>query len=249
MASDDNDLSTLLDELTEAALGPALPAAMAGRPIAVYRSLVHGALQRAVESMLPRTAARLGPRLHREIELFCSERGPQTHYIRDVAGELVDWAEQSWPGRDDLAPYLLDLARHEVASAAVAAATDGADRPAHGELAIDAPAVFIAAARVVRHGTAVHRLPDDPDDASEPAPGPFALLLYRDADLALRTLELSPAAAALLERLLAGEPLGAAIAAGAADAGVPVDDALLVGTSALLGDLAERGVLLGSAVG
>ncbi len=242
-----NDLSELLDGLAEAALATSLPGSLRGQRIAVYRSLVHGALQRCVESMLPRTAARLGPQLYREIERFCAERGPQTHYIRDVAGELVTWAEDAWRGRDDIAGFVLDLARHEVAAAELHAASDGSQQAAVGELSLDRPAVFIDAARVVRHGSAVHRLPDDVDDRSEPTPGPIALLLYRDDELSLRTLELSEAAAAILERLLAGSTLGTAIADGAAAAGVAVDDALLVGTSTLLGDLAERGVLLGGA--
>jgi hypothetical protein len=73
-----------------------------------------------------------------------------------------------------------------------------------------------------------------------------ALLVYRDAEHMLRYLDLTPAAAAILERMLRPDvTVKDAIVEGATASGVPVDDALLVGTSKLLADLADRGVLLG----
>jgi hypothetical protein len=83
-----------------------------------------------------------------------------------------------------------------------------------------------------------------------PPERPTALLLYRDAEHRVRKLALTPAAAAMVGRmLLPGFTVQAAIVEGAADAGEAVDDALLAAVSVLLGDLAERGVLLGGAPG
>jgi hypothetical protein len=99
---------------------------------------------------------------------------------------------------------------------------------------------------VARYDHAVHELSGDPDDRAEPEARAVWLLIYRDAEHELRYLALSPAAAAILERMLRpGVTVERAIVDGAAEAGVPVDEALLSGTSVLLADLAERGVLLG----
>lgn len=242
-----NDLAELQNYLARAALGPELPPGLDGTRLALYRRLVHGALDECMVSILPRTAARLGDRFWREVRLFYAERGPRTHYLRDVPTEFLAW----WAGRPeppaDLPAYALDLARHEATSIEVGAALDGGGRPAVAALELGRPVVFQEATALRRYGYAVHRLPEDPEDRSEPEATPVALLAYRDAEHELRYLELSPVAAAILERLLGGATLQEAIVGGATAGGVPVDDALLQGTAALLGDLAERGALLGGA--
>jgi hypothetical protein len=239
-----NDLAALQLELACAALGHELPSALEGTPLAFYRRLVHGALDECMASVLPRTCARFGEPFWREVRRFYAERGPRTHYLRDVPSEfLAWWAEQPFPG--DLPAYALDLARHEVTSLEVEAAPDGGGRPAVAALELGRPVVFQEATALRRYRHAVHRLPEDPEDRSEPEEAPVALLAYRDAAHALRFLELSPVAAAILERLLGGATLQEAIVGGAGGA---VDDTLLQGVAVLLGDLAERGALLGGAV-
>ncbi|MCS6899420.1 MAG: putative DNA-binding domain-containing protein [Myxococcales bacterium] len=239
------DLAVLQQTLADAFLGDEIPPSMAGTRLAFYHRLVHGALDECVASILPRTCARFGERFWREVRRFYRERGPRTHYLRDVPSEfLAWWAEQPWPG--DLPPYALDLARYEVTAMEVGAAPDGG-RSAVAVLELGRPVVFQEAMALRRYRFAVHRLPEEPEDRSEPREGPVALLAYRDLNHTLRYLELSPVAAAILERLLGGATLQEAILRGAEDGGVRVDDALLQGTAALLGSLAERGVLLGGA--
>ncbi len=239
-------LAALQLELASAALGQELPASLEGTRLAFYRRLVHGALDECMGSILPRTAARLGERFWREVRLFYAERGPRTHYLRDVPTEfLAWWADRPWP--EDLPAYALDLARHEATSIEVGAALDGGGRPAVAALELGRPVVFQEATALRRYRHAVHRLPEDPEDRSEPEAVPVALLAYRDAEHELRYLELSPVAAAILGRLLGGVTLQEAIVGGAGEGGVPVDDALLQGVAVLLGDLAERGALLGGA--
>lgn len=228
----------------EMALAPSLPASLEGTRIALYRRLIHNNLDEALSSMACRTQRRMGQRFFDEAHRCYAEAPPRTHYLRDVGRDLLDFAGRTWPARPDIEPYLLDLLRHEICEIEVGAAADDEPRPL-GPLSLDAPLCFIAAARVVRHAHAVHDLDED-DDQTLPARRDVALLLYRDSAHALRTLELSPAAAAILERLVDGAtPLGLAITQGAASLGLPVDQPLLEGTSALLADLAERGVLLG----
>lgn len=242
-----NDLSALQEYLARAALGHELPSELEGTRLAVYRRLVHGALNECMLSILPRTAARLGERFWREVRLFYAERGPRTHYLRDVPSEFLSWCEARWGTLDDVPAYAYDLARHEVTAIEIGAACDGSPQPSVQELSLALPVVFQSAAALRRYRFAVHRLPEDPDDRSEPEAGSFALLVYRDAEHDLRYLDLSPVAACILERLLEGATLQQAIVEGAAAGGVPVEDSLLQGTAALLGDLAERGALLGGA--
>ena len=99
--------------------------------------------------------------------------------------------------------------------------------------------------RMITLGWAVHELPRE-DVAAEPEERSVSLLAYRDAQHRARYLALTPLAAAILERLIAGEALGAAMIGACASQGRPVDDAVLAGAARLLADLGERGVLLGA---
>ncbi len=231
------ELELELERLRAAILGRDDP--LVGERLGVYRRLARAAMNDAIGSILPRTVALLGARLDDELARFYAERGPRTHYLRDVPLELVEHAWRRWRDDPALPPHLADLARLEALELTVAIGDDD-DARARPELRLDARAVFRAAVGQVSLAHAVH------EDGEPPARRPVSLLVYRDAEHALRTLELTPAAAAIVTRLRAGEPLGIAIEAGAADAGVPVDDALLAGTARFLADLAERGVLLGS---
>jgi hypothetical protein len=213
----------------------------------VYRRLVRANLDDVIASLLPRTAARGGARFWEEVAAFYDERGPRTHYLRDVPSELVSWASSRWPDDESLPAYLHDLARHEIAAMEIGAMAGDEAREAKGELSLEGAVVMAEATQLRRYRFAVHALPLDEDDRTVPDAREVALLIYRDREHSLRYLELTPAAAAILERLLAGTAVGAAITEGATSVGLAVDAALLEGTAALLGDLAERGVLLGSA--
>ena len=62
---------------------------------------------------------------------------------------------------------------------------------------------------------------------------------------AVRTLDVTPYVARFVERSLAGEALGAAVAGAARDSGLTPND-VLSALSLLLSDWAERGLLLGA---
>jgi hypothetical protein len=80
------------------------------------------------------------------------------------------------------------------------------------------------------------------DSAPEPAPRDVHLLAYRDGEHAVRWLELTPLAASITERLIAGDPLGASVARACRE-----HEALLEpdAIAKLLADLGFRGILLG----
>jgi hypothetical protein len=212
----------------------------------LYRKLVHGTLKNALSLAIPRTMARLGARFDASFDRFLAERGPRTHYLRDVTNEFLDFVAPLWRAEPDVAPWSLDLARHEALEIVVASLGDPPAGHALGELDIERGLRFIEAARVVRYDYAVHRLPANEDDRSAPAHEPTALFVYRDGEHDVRYLELTPLAADLLERLLAGASLKAALLDSAARHAEDPARAL-PSVAELLADLGARGALLGPA--
>jgi len=210
----------------------------------VYRDLVRKTLVGAVRLAIPRTIARLGPRFDDEFSRFLAERGPRTHFLRDVTYEFIDFCVPRFFDGSLGPRYLLDLARHEALEISVAASPD-APRGSAGELTVDARLSFSPSLVVARYDHAVHRLPADENDRSEPVAEKTALAVYRDAEHDVRYLELTPLAAAILELLQGGETLGRALTRACEASGVAIEPRVIDGTSRLLADLAERGALIG----
>jgi len=234
-------------------------AALGPRRLLVYRRHVRRALHRAVRQEIPRTAARLGPAFAPWVERWIDEESPRSRYFRDVAFELVAWAVPQWREGSEVPAYLCDLARHELAYFDVASAPDedregpllvDTDRstgeaPDPRAIALDRGVRFAASARLCRYDHAVHRLDAALEARDEPAREPTALLAYRDAEHDVHFLELTPLAAGILGALLRGEPLGQAVVGACAAQGHPLDPAVTHSTAALLGDLLERGAIVG----
>jgi hypothetical protein len=214
----------------------------------VYRKLVQGTLRDAVALAIPRTIARLGALFDEYFARFLRERGPATHYLRDVTSELLDYCAPLWAADARVPPWTLDLARHEAVQIVVSSLRERALPAPPGELALELGRGlrFAEAARVVRYAFAVQRLSADEADRSAPDAVPTALLVYRDREHDVRYLELTPLAAALLERLMAGASLEDAVLGACRDSGHEPASAL-EGTARLLAELAERGVVLGPA--
>jgi hypothetical protein len=212
----------------------------------VYRKLVRNTLRNAVALAIPRTMARLGPLFDEYFERFLAERGPRTHYLRDVTMELLDFVAPLWAKDGRVPPWIHELARHEALEIVIASLGEAVVPRELGPLDAERSLAFIEAARIVRYGFAVHRLPVSEDDRSEPMREPTALFAYRDAEHDVRYLELTPLAAAFVERLLGGESMKAALLGACAGLGTEPARAL-PGTAALLSDLSARGALLGQA--
>jgi hypothetical protein len=227
-----------LDPRDEAAL-----AELEDSAFLVYRKIIRRSLASAIAVELPRTAALLGSRFDEEVDAFLSEGLSASHYLRDVAFELVERAARTWPGDASVPAFALDLARHELSAFKVASMPRRARSVrVDASLDLDAPCVFDEAATLERYLYPIHELAEG---QTELAPSPTALLVYRDREHEPRYLKLSPVAATLVERALRGEVIGEAIRGAAAAHGAVLDAALLEGTAKLLADLAERGVLLG----
>jgi hypothetical protein len=250
-----------------------LAAASDGR-LLLYRKLIRRGLSRAIRAELPRTAARLETVFDSWVARFVDEEAPRSHYLRDVAFEFIAWAAPRWAEDPAVPGYLADLGRHELSAFDVAAADakgqssrigsgagvglaqavgassavgDTRDTRDAQPIELERAVLFHPSVRLCRYAYAVHRL--DADEAARDAPArePTALLAYRDAEHEVRYLELTQLAAAILERLLCGEALGAGVVGAASALGHALDGAVLTGTAALLEDLTARGAVLGGA--
>ncbi len=218
---------------------------LAAERLAIYRKMVHSRLRGVVTEFLPKTVARLGrARFAAEIGRFLADVAPRTPYFREVTGDFVRWAATRWPDDPSLPPYLLALAEYEWANGAVHDTDAGGEAASGDPLALDRPAQFDGSTRLHRYAWAVHRADDSGDLDAEPT----ALLLYRDrTELRVRVLELTARAAAVCERLLAGEALQHALVGACSDLGLALDDEFLAAMASFFADLADRGVLLGAA--
>jgi hypothetical protein len=229
------------------AVSPADTAALteAHERLLVYRDLVRGNLRAALQLSIPRSIARLGPLFEEYFDRFLQERAPRTHYLRDVTPELLSFCRPHWLDDPRVPSYLADLALHESLHIEVSALPTLPRGHEAGPLSLDRGVDFSAALRLVRYGHAVHELDADEASRAAPTPRPVALLVYRSPDHDVRYLELSPLAHDIVERLLSGDSLAAAVQDAAERAATPLTEAVLGGAAQLLADLAERGVLRG----
>lgn len=205
--------------------------------LTIYRRLVRGNLETVLEQMMPLTKALVGDAWETTFARFLEDVGPHTHYLRDVPHELLAFAAPLWKKDARVPAHAADLGAWELAHFAVSAAPKREHAPP-GDLALDRAVLFDDAIRLLELDWSVH---EDPIVERR-----VHLLLFRDRDHAIRALELSPLAYALVSRLLGGETLGDATKAAALEIGAALDGDVLGSIAQLLADFGERGVLLGS---
>jgi len=223
----------------------------APKRLAVYRRLVRHNVLDVVARMLPRTRARMDRAapgaFEQSLDAFLAAPSPRTHYLRDVPGEFLAWAAPRWRDDPRLPPFVADLAAYELVHFAVAAAPTEREAKPLDEIALDRALVFSDTVRLARYAFAVHELPTDESDVSDPEAREVTLLAYRDAEHEVRIMALTSLAGAIVARLVAGDVLSVAIEGACAASGADRTPALLSETARLLADLGERGVLLGAA--
>jgi uncharacterized protein len=220
----------------------------APRRLGIYRRLVRNNLVDVTHKMLPRTRARVNAfaagAFDASFDAFLASVGPRTHYLRDVPHEFFAWVAPHWRARTDVPAYALDLACHELTEFAISAVPNSRSPVELIEVALDRSLVFLEATRIVHYDYAVHELPAAEDDFTQPAARATFLLVYRDAEHAIRSLEMTPFAATLTSSLLAGAPLEAAVAHACSARNATRSDTLLRDVARLLENFGERGVLL-----
>ncbi len=212
--------------------------------LGVYRPLVRDALAAAVTQFLPRTRARRGPAFTTDLTAWMAVGGPRSRLLRDIPGEFLALVTPRWDA--DGPVWLSELARHELLEFRVAAAPPRPPASARA-FTLDARLALETSAVLVRYSHAVHLLPEDEHDRSEPAASATVLLAYRDVEHRVRYLQLTPLAEAVVAALQASATVQEAVLAGAAAEAAALDDEHLARISALLADLVERGVIVGVA--
>lgn len=211
-----------------------------------YRRLVRGNLREAIEVTMPRVVARLGPVFDEYFDRFLAERGPRTHYLRDVTPEFLEFCVPLWALDRRVAPYLIELADHEALEVTIASMQSRPKNHCPDALSLDAGVLFIDACQIVHYEHAIHELSEDDTDRTVPRRESTWLFVYRDPDHRVRYLKLTPLAATLLHRLLRlRETLRQAVVIACEEHHTALTEDVLSGTASLLADLSERGALLG----
>lgn len=221
----------------------------APRRLGLYRRLVRSNVTGVIETMLEATKVRceraeVGA-FAASIAEFLDEAGPRTSHLRDVPAEFLEFIAPRWRGRPQLPRWLVDFASLELLDFTIGVAPRPEPPPPLAEVSAELPLVFAEPKRLIHLEWAVNVVSRE-DAADEPEHRPVSILVYRDSAHVSRFLELTPLAAAILERLFAGDSLGAAMVSACESRQHPLDDDVLTGAARLLADLAERGVLLGA---
>lgn len=212
-----------------------------------YRRLVHRGMAGVCREWTPRSAARLGAeRFPAEIAQFLQDTGGvASPYYREVPRAFVAWALPRWRKDAGLPPYLADLARYELLYYDVR--NDPAPDAAFSDMPLDLefPARVAPTVVIEDFAWAVHELPWDTDDRSEPEARPVTLAFWRREDRT-RQLALGERDAHLLRGLSEGQTLKQALFAACAAVGVEVDAETLGAIALVLKDLSDRGILFGA---
>jgi hypothetical protein len=213
--------------------------------VAIYRRLLRHNVFGVIETMLGKTKARLDARvsgeMDRAVDAFLDEVGPRTPHLRDVPSEFLAFIAPRWRADERLPRWIADHAELELLDFTISVAPRPLPPPPLADVTAERALVFAEPKALIRLGWAVNVIAAD-ETAAEPEERPVAILVYRDREHCSRFLELTPLAAAILERLFAGETLGQAMT----NACAVLDPEVLAGTAHLLADLGERGVLLGA---
>jgi hypothetical protein len=211
-----------------------------------YRRMVRARFSHLLEQGLEYFRVAIGAeRFAALVDQFLAEGPPTSPYLRDVPAEFLRFLEKigepaTWP-----TPFALELARFECIELELAHVQEQA--PARGlvPLEMHRVAVLSSALRLLDLEYPVHRF--DPGQP-ELMPSPLAIAVYRDpSSHDVTTLELNPLAARILRGIERHEgALVDVVKNAAGEASAVIDAAFVDALSALLADLVERGVLLGS---
>lgn len=213
----------------------------------LYRQLVFGRFWGALEVSIPRTMARMEKNiLQQNVREFIFQQATKSVYMRDVAPEFMIFVGNRWHDELHQPEYLKELALHELFTIDIAAGLDDEAKSPIDQVDLDTCLLFQQAAKLTHYRYAVHRLPEDEEDRSEPERGDWWILGYRDDEHRVRFLELTALAASVVDTLMQGHCLQDAATSGCRSVGVSLDDAALATIAVLLDDLERRGVFIGA---
>ncbi|MDH5493180.1 MAG: putative DNA-binding domain-containing protein [Myxococcales bacterium] len=209
----------------------------------LYRSMVRERLRKLCLSALPRTAKALGEAGFAEaFDAWLADGGPRSRFFwrlpLEFAAHLSASGLSSRPMHRALGIYEAELwrVRHELEK----------EPPETCPLEFERP---IALNPTLRQLRLTHAVLAEPDERGEIPERPTELALFRSLDdLGTRTWTLSPIAAALLERWRSEptESLTRSVQEVTRARGAAIDAPFLESLGALLAELHQRGLILGS---
>jgi hypothetical protein len=224
------------------------------RRLTIYRELIVGNILDFVETAYPVLKSLLPAEEWSALfNRFFIEHRCQTPYFREISLEFRQWVEATQTGWLATRPWAQELLHFEW----VGLAADCADVPPDttacqpdGDLLAGIPCIKEAVWPLV-YRWPVHTLSEDnPPDDTPPAEL-TCLLVYRDDDEELETLEVNPLSARLVELIQAGEArsgrdLLLQLAAETGYTEATAQDVFVEAGTALLQQLHERGVIRGT---
>jgi len=223
------------------------PADVAPVRMQVYRELLYKNVDGSLSACFPVLKSILGEAAwDRMVQRFFVEHRCHTPIYRELPGELLSWFEAAGDALD-LPPFARELAHYEWIELALtidpACIEDVAADP-HGDLLAGIPVVS-PLARVLAYAFPVHKL--SPEYApSVPPATPTHLAVYRDRNDAVCFLELNPLTALLLRQLRDRDATGEEVLVRIAHDNKLDANAVRAGGVAILSDLRERDVILGT---
>lgn len=209
----------------------------------LYRALVRGRFLETLGDALPGTRRALGDAgLDACLTAYLHRAPPTTRYVRELSidfARLLDASPEVIPA--GAAPWTRDVARYEAAVMHGHIAHDPTpDDPTLLDFDMALAPALCPAQRFLRVSWGVHR-------GGEPEPAPFALVVYRaPVTDAIEVLELTPIAGNIYELFTRGDRSVTACAQEALarhDSGAGA--VFIESFAGLLGDLMDRGILLG----
>jgi hypothetical protein len=208
---------------------------------ALYREMVRHRYVDTIGESLPRSREALGPDgLVRAVARWLDRAPPTTRYVRELCIQFARYlGDDATCLPSDAPPWTPELVRYEAAVMETVIAEDPPPRSDLVALCMELPVALSTTQRFLRLRWSVHL----PAAMTERA---CAIAVYRGPNDAVEVLEFTPVAGDLVEALRSpGRTLGAAIRDAIERHGVEVDDRFNESLAGLLGDLVERGLILG----
>lgn len=205
----------------------------------LYRSLVRSRLLKVARSAFPRTLATLpAGEFDAMVHAWFASGPPKQRFFWQVPLEFGAYALERMPPTP---PHGADLLRYEITCWRVR--QKPATMPDVSDFSFERPPVVHPTLEVVSLGHPVHLASAEAAGAAEPT----RLCVYRNRDHVTEALRLNPVAHALLEDWMTGErSVAESVRRVTSARGATIDRRFLEKLGALIADLLERGVLLGS---
>lgn len=226
------------------------PAGVEDRRLQVYRELFYNTVEGLLAKSFPVIRDVLDRRAQWQplVRDFYANARCDSPYFTELPARFVAYLAEE--ARLPIPPYLPELAHYEWLELVIEIAEDARPGPLdpEGDLLRGAP-VLNPVYRIAQYHWSVSRIAADwtPD---APLASPMRVLLYRDADDAVRFVEINALTAALIEQLdaaaaLSGQQQLQRLAEQLPQ--IPADQILHFGAE-MLADFRERGIILGTAL-